>query len=121
MSREMSMYTSPSQVSAVELTMGSESVNLSPGYTRQKQMSSILTHPPQVEQDSRTPKTPSPPQSPALVLGTLDYTKMEDEVYYTEKKLKMQYILILWVEYRCCRTHLRSVTQSSFTDREFEK
>ena len=38
-----------------------------------------------VEQDSRTPKMPSPPQSPALVLGTLDYTKKEGQVYHTEK------------------------------------
>ena len=44
-----------------------------------------LIHTPLVEQDSRTPKAHSPPESPALILGTIDYTKREDQVYHTEK------------------------------------
>ena len=65
--------------------MESDRVNLSPQYTGQKQTSDISRHTPQVEQDSRTPKTPSQPQPPTLILGTLGYRKREDQVYHTEK------------------------------------
>ena len=76
------MYTSPRQVLPPALTMGSVRVKLSPQYTRQRQESNTLTG-----TSSRTPKTPSLPQSATLLLSTLDYTKREDQVYYNEKKM----------------------------------
>ena len=63
--------------------VGSDRVNLSPQYNRQKQMSNISACTPQVEHNSRTLKRSSPLWSSALVLGTLDYTKREDQVYHT--------------------------------------
>ena len=70
------MYQSPTQVLPPPLTMTSGEVNLSPQYTRQKQAIDIPKCIAQVEQGIITPKTTLPPQSGALLLGTLDDIKM---------------------------------------------
>ena len=70
------MYMASRQVSPPAMTKGLDRINSSPRYTKKQIIDTS---------DGGTLKTSTPPPFSTLALGTLDYTKREDQMYHTER------------------------------------